>query len=106
MQGFLEIFRAGGVSYDLSHHAMHALGSRAFGFSQEMFDPAPGSDDEEVSSEMLEMMSAQFPLLVEMLSEVAHDDPDSTIGWCDDQTEFEFALDILLEGLEARRQLM
>jgi hypothetical protein len=52
------------------------------------------------------MMSAQFPLLVEMLSEVAHDDPDSTIGWCDDQTEFEFALDILLEGLEARRQLM
>jgi AcrR family transcriptional regulator len=106
MHGFLEIFRAGGVSYDLSHHAMHALGSRAFGFSQEMFDPAPGSDDEEVSSEMLEMMSAQFPLLVEMLSEVAHDDPDSTIGWCDDQTEFEFALDILLEGLEARRQLM
>jgi hypothetical protein len=39
-----------------------------------------------------------------MLAEVAHDDdPDSTIGWCDDQTEFEFGLDVLLDGLERRR---
>jgi hypothetical protein len=38
-----------------------------------------------------------------MLAEVAHDDPDSTLGWCDDQSEFEFVLDILLEGLERRR---
>jgi hypothetical protein len=25
-----------------------------------------------------------------MFLETAHDDPDSTLGWCDDQTEFEF----------------
>lgn len=30
-------------------------------------------------------MADQFPNLVGMLSEVAHDDPDSTLGWCDDQ---------------------
>jgi hypothetical protein len=25
------------------------------------------------------------------------------LGWCDDQVEFEFALDLLLDGLEALR---
>ena len=47
-------------------------------------------------------MAEQFPHLVGMLAEVAHDDPDSTIGWCDDQTEFEFGLDVVLEGLQQR----
>ena len=49
-------------------------------------------------------MAALAPNLAAMLAEVAHDDPDSTLGWCDDQTEFEFGLDILLEGIERRRQ--
>ena len=36
-------------------------------------------------------------------AEVVHDGPDSTLGWCDDQTEFEFGLDVVLDGLERRR---
>jgi hypothetical protein len=36
--------RDGGFSYDLAHHALHALGSRALGFTQELFDPSTGSD--------------------------------------------------------------
>lgn len=103
-EGILEIFRKGGFSYDLAHHAMHALGSRAIGFAQELFEPDSASE-EDATTEMLEEMAAQFPYLVEMLSEIAHDDPDSTLGWCDDQSEFEFGLDLLLDGLEARRQL-
>lgn len=98
--GVLEIFRAGGLSYDLAHHALHALGSRALGFTQEMFDPAPGSDDEEMNEEMLEQLASQLPLLVEMLGEISHEGPETTIGWCDDQTEFEFGLDLLLDGLD------
>jgi hypothetical protein len=31
-------------------------------------------------------------------------DPGSTLGWCDDQTEFEFALDLILDGLDWARQ--
>jgi hypothetical protein len=34
------------------------------------------------------------------MREVAHDDPDSTLGWCDDQVKFEFGLDLVLDGLE------
>lgn len=102
--GFLEIFQAGGMTYDLAHHAMHALGSRALGFSQEMFDPAPGTDDEEMTEEVFAQMATELPLFVEFMEAIAHVDPeDQTLGWCDDQTEFEFALDLMLDGLERLR---
>jgi hypothetical protein len=37
-----------------------------------------------------------------MVSEITHD-ADTTLGWCDDQFEFEFALDLILDGLERLR---
>jgi len=79
------LMRSGGFSYDLAHHALHALGSRALGFSQELFDPGNGAEAGDVK-------------------EIAHDDPASTLGWCDDQTEFEFGLDLILNGLDSLRQ--
>lgn len=102
--GLLEIFQAGGMSWDLAHHALHALGSRALGFSQELFDPAPGTDDEEMSEEMLAQMASELPLFVEFMQAITHQDPEhQTLGWCDDQTEFEFALDLMLDGLDRLR---
>jgi len=97
----LGILLQGGFSYDLGHHAMHALGSRALGFNQELFVP----DDEgqgEQNDETLAAMAQHLPHIIGMLEAVAHDDPDSTLGWCDDQTEFEFGLDLILDGLERR----
>lgn len=103
--GLLEIFKTGGMSYDLAHHALHALGSRALGFSQELFDPAPGSDDEETSEELFAQMATELPLFVEFMQAIVHEDPeDQTLGWCDDQTEFEFALDLMLDGLDRLRR--
>ncbi|MEU4197083.1 TetR/AcrR family transcriptional regulator C-terminal domain-containing protein [Kribbella sp. NPDC026611] len=96
--GIVGLMRSGGFSNDLAHHALHALGSRALGFSQELFDPGEAASDADM--EMFAQMADQLPNLAGMLAEVAHDDPDSTIGWCDDQAEFEFALDLLLDGLE------
>jgi AcrR family transcriptional regulator len=95
------LMRSGGFSYDLAHHALHALGSRALGFTQELFDPNGTPSDD--SDDMMARMGEQVPNLVGMLSEIAHDDPDTTLGWCDDQTEFEFALDIILDGLDRLR---
>lgn len=95
--------RSGGFSYDLIHHSMHALGSRMFGFSQELGEE-DGGDAASGDSEQLQQMAAQVPHLAAMLSVVRHDDPDSTLGWCDDQFEFEFGLDLLLDGLERARQ--
>lgn len=99
----LGVLVEGGFSFDLAHHAMHALGSRALGFAQELFVP----DDTDVGGEealaMFEQMAEQFPYITGMMAEVVHDDADSTLGWCDDQAEFEFGLDVLLDGLERRR---
>jgi AcrR family transcriptional regulator len=95
-------FLTAGFSMDLTHHAMHALGSRALGFTQELFD---SGDDEEsdpaANAEMFEQMAGQFPFLAEMARQVSHD-ADSTLGWCDDQFEFEFGLDLILDGLERK----
>jgi AcrR family transcriptional regulator len=92
------LMREGGFSHDRIHHALHALGSRALGFSQELFDPGAGA-----SAEVPADLAAQLPNLIGMLSEIAHDDPDSTLGWCDDQAEFEFGLDVILDGLDRLR---
>jgi len=94
------ILREGGFSYDLIHLAMHAVGSRAFGFNQELFVPDTEQQAEDDSEEMLELMASQLPYMTEMLMEVRHNDPDSTLGWCDYQAEFEFSLDLTLDGLE------
>lgn len=102
MDGLLRLMRDGGFSYDRIHHALHALGSRALGFAQEMFDPGSATSDEETAA-ALQRVASQIPHLVAMFMEVAHDDPDSTLGWCDDQTEFEFGLDLLLDGLDEMR---
>ena len=101
--GLVGLMRDGGFSYDLAHHALHALGSRALGFTQELFDPGTGASDEDAAA-ALKSMADQLPHLVGMLMEVAHDDPDSTLGWCDDQMEFEFGLDVILDGLDGLRE--
>ena len=101
MDSVLGILLEAGFSTDLGHHALHALGSLPLGFSRELFAPADPSDSEDGQA-MLEDVAEQIPHIVHMLSEVSHDDPGSTLGWCDDQTEYEFALDVMLGGLERR----
>jgi AcrR family transcriptional regulator len=102
LDGLLGLMRDGGFSYDLGHQALHALGSRALGFTQEMFVPGDGAPAEPDPA-MFEQMAEQLPHLAGMMMEVAHDDPDSTLGWCDDQAEFEFGLDLILDGLDRLR---
>lgn len=94
------ILREGSFSYDLIHLAMHALGSRALGFEQELFAPGNEPQAEENAEEMLELMASQLPYMTEMLKDMRHTDPDSTLGWCDYQAEFEFSLDLTLDRLE------
>jgi AcrR family transcriptional regulator len=98
----LGLMRAGGFSYDLGHQALHALGSRAFGFVQELFQPSEGAADQPQGPPP--ELGEQFPHLVGMLADISHDDPDSTLGWCDAQAEFEFGLDLILDGLDRLRQ--
>jgi AcrR family transcriptional regulator len=93
------LFRESGFSYGLTHHALHALGTRAIGYSHE-----PWNDSEEVADLALvaRRLAGEYPNIAAMLEGVTHD-PDTTLGGCDDQFEFELAVDLLLDGLERLR---
>jgi AcrR family transcriptional regulator len=100
----LQLFREAGLSVSLTHHAMHALGSRALGFTQELFAPGtdggPGTD---VAAIRRGQLADEYPYITEIaVIESGNHDKDTTLGWCDDQVEFEFGLDLLLDGLDRR----
>jgi AcrR family transcriptional regulator len=99
MDSMIGMFRAGGFSIDLTHHAMHAMGSRLLGFSQELFqegtDLGPDMDPAAVQA-----MAGAYPHITELVTAISHDGASVVGGGCDDQFEFEFALDLMLAGLE------
>jgi AcrR family transcriptional regulator len=98
MDSLIGVFRTGGLSADLTHHAMHALGSRIWGFTQLLFpDPPAGAPSPEIA---LAALGARFPNIAEIAMTAAHDDASMVGRGCDDQFEFEFALDLMLEGFE------
>jgi AcrR family transcriptional regulator len=45
MDSMSGMFLAGGFSADLTHHVMHALGNRMWGFTRELFDDGQGGGD-------------------------------------------------------------
>ena len=94
-----------GFSYRLAHRALHAFGSMPLGFVQEIFSPASagGSMEVEAAEADLAAMAEALPHLTSMLAAEIHDQADPTLGWCDSQVEFEFTLDLLLDGLERLR---
>ncbi|MEU0661078.1 TetR/AcrR family transcriptional regulator C-terminal domain-containing protein [Streptomyces lavendulocolor] len=91
-------FRDGGLSADLTHHVMHAMGSRLLGFSQELFNASGPSDPPGPE------LAARYPHIAELAATAAHDGGSMVGGGCDDQFEFEFALDLLLDGFENLRR--
>lgn len=95
----------GGFSYHLGHRALHALGSMVLGFTQELFSPAAagGSVDVAAAEADLATMAEALPHLMAMAAAELHNADDPTLGWCDSQTEFEFTLDLLLDGLDRAR---
>jgi AcrR family transcriptional regulator len=105
MDGMGGIMRGGGFSVDLMHHAFHVLGSRVLGFSQELFDDSGEVEAApEMQALMIRQMAEAFPNLTAVMEQVAHDDASVVGSGCDDQFEFEFALDLILNGLEGLRQ--
>lgn len=89
-------FRAAGFADPLTHHAMHALGSRIWGFTQDLFEDAEQAPPDPDSFAVL---ARHFPNLAAVAAVAVHDDGTVVATGCDDQFEFEFALDLLLEGI-------
>ena len=101
----LRLLIEGGFSYALGHKALHALGSMSLGFVQELFSPAAagGSVDADAAEAQLEELAESLPHMMAMAASEIHSNDGDVLGWCDSRVEFEFTLDLLLDGLELRR---
>lgn len=98
IESTIAIFVAGGLSVDLTHHALHALGSRIFGFTQELYNDSQSADP--IPPEVLQMLAQRYPHSAAVADSRPHQQSSVVGSGCDDQFEFEFALDIVLDGLE------
>jgi AcrR family transcriptional regulator len=104
MDAVAGLFRAGGLSADLTHHVMHALGNRIWGFSPELFEdtpdpdaPAPGPAEQ---AAMAAEFARRFPHILEIATAATEGDLSGVGRGCDEDFEFAFALDLLLDGAE------
>jgi AcrR family transcriptional regulator len=79
----------GGLSHQLTHTGMHVLGTRTLGFTDDLFlgnDRGP----QIVKAAFAEIKSGKYPAILESITDVHHDD----------DVEFAFGLDLILDGLE------
>ena len=93
------ILREGGFSLALTHHAIHLLGSRLLGFTQDLFDDSPDVDMD-AAMQTAAALTDTHPFVAEMARGVSH---EGGLGGCDDDVEFAFGLDLILDGLERLR---
>ena len=105
MDSFTGMFLTGGFSVDLTHHVMHAIGGRMWGFTQELFDDAAAQKTApplppEAQAELLRQMGERYPNVLAIATSTVHDGASAVGHGCDDQFEFEFALDLMLDGFE------
>ncbi|TDE90026.1 TetR/AcrR family transcriptional regulator [Occultella glacieicola] len=102
LNALLEILRAGGLDLALTHHALHVLGSRVLGFSDDLFDDAAaGPPPPAVAAAQLAFFTRELPRLAELAVASTH---EGGLGGCDDDEEFAFSIDLMLSGLERRRR--
>jgi AcrR family transcriptional regulator len=94
------IMREGGLSLELTHHALHLMGSRVLGFTQDLFDDSSDVDPK-VAALLAQQIGATHPYVAELAVAVTH---DGGLGGCDTDVEFEFALDVILDSLERLRR--
>jgi len=109
MMGYMDsmcgILRKGGFSVDMTHHALHIMGSRILGFVQELYDDSEKlAESPEIAAMMLKQMADQYPYITELATQVSHDEESIVGSGCDDQVEFEIALDLILDGLDRLRE--
>jgi len=102
MEAVLGTLQQGGFSADLTHHAYHALDSHIIGFTLWLVSlPAVGEDLKDMAATFVQKTPLDdYPYLLEHielhLAEPSDPSPD-------DEGEFAFGLDLILDGIERLR---
>ena len=100
MEAALAILSRGGFSIELAHHAIHVLGSRVLGFNQDLYDDSAVSRGGPEMAALARQMANTYPYIAELALAVSH---EGGLGGCDDDIEFAFGLELILDGLERLR---
>ena len=95
MDTLMGTMRSGGLSTDLVHHAMHALSSRMWGLTRDVFPTPPLPEEPMERQAILDQAAIDYPHIVEMVCAIA-----ASGSSCNADAEFEFALDLLLGGID------
>jgi AcrR family transcriptional regulator len=90
LDGVLTVLLDAGFSAQLAHTALHVLDSRVLGFTRELFDP---NEQVPMDPAVLASLAPTHPGMTRIMEEATHDDDE----------EFAFALDLILDGLERAR---
>jgi len=107
MEWLLRRLREAGFSPELTYSAYHTLDSHIFGFTlwqlghveaARRLTPPDGRSVEEWAAQFIEQMRPGFPYLAE------HADQHMAAGARDGRLEFEFGLDLILDGLRKRKR--
>jgi len=98
MEWAFDLLRRGGLSDDDVVHAFRAFGGYIMGFVlNEVANPVPGMGDRDHRAEHEQLArilpAEEFPNLARLLPLLAE---------CDPEVDFEFGLDLLLDGIKAR----
>ncbi|MBN4047405.1 TetR/AcrR family transcriptional regulator C-terminal domain-containing protein [Acidimicrobiaceae bacterium AH-315-P05] len=93
----------GGFSIELIHHAMHAIGSHMLGFNQTLFKSTDVGPEEAAIMMRHGPTLEQYPNLTTLIMAVDHNGQSIVGEGCDALFEFEFGLDLIIQGLERIR---
>jgi AcrR family transcriptional regulator len=97
MEAVTQMLLRGGLSADLTHHAMHALGNRIWGFSPELFNDPYGPSTPARARTSPAPDPGDYPGILAVTADATARRPGAT--GCDEEFEFRFALDLLLDAL-------
>jgi AcrR family transcriptional regulator len=101
MERVSQLFLRAGFPPDLTHHVMHLLGTRIWGFSAELFDETAGGSRSRRRTSG-EPDPGDYPGILAIAADARARRPDAT--GCDEDFEFTFALDVLLDGIARLRR--
>jgi len=93
MDSLMAIMFDGGLSADLVHHAMHALSTRMWGITRDVLPTPAVPDDPDLRARAMAEFATAYPAIVRMATTAPH-----AGAACDDDAEFAFALDLLIDG--------
>lgn len=98
MERVSQVFLRAGFSPDLTHHVMHLLGNRIWGFSPELFTGDPPATASATAGRRAAAPPdpADYPGILAITADAQARRPGAG---CDEDFEFEFALDVILDGV-------